>query len=124
VVLPRRLARINRVVTNRLTRPLATWMPGFGVLIHHGRKSGREYRTPVNVFRTDDGYVIALTYGVGEWTRKVLAAGGADLLTRRHRVRLSQPRVVFDPTRAALPAVPRRVTGWLGVTQFLHLRAA
>jgi deazaflavin-dependent oxidoreductase (nitroreductase family) len=124
VVLPRRLARINRVVTNRLTRPLATRLPGFGVLIHRGRRSGREYRTPINVFRTDNGYVVALTYGVGEWTRNVLAAGGAELLTRGRRVRLTEPRVVFDPTRAALPAFPRRVTGWLGVRQFLYLRDA
>ena len=43
---------------------LARWLPGFGVVEHAGRRSGRRYRTPVNVFRPGASYVIALTYGV------------------------------------------------------------
>jgi hypothetical protein len=38
-------------------------MPGLGVVVHRGRRSGRVYQTPVNVFATEDGYVVALTYG-------------------------------------------------------------
>ena len=61
VPLPQRLARFNRVVTNRVAFPAARRVPGFGVVLHTGRRSGRSYRTPVNAFRTRDGYVIALT---------------------------------------------------------------
>src|SRR5438067_9458209 len=60
---PRWLARVNRRVTNRLLAPLATHLPGFGVVVHTGRKTRQRYRTPVNVFRRADRYVIALTYG-------------------------------------------------------------
>ena len=60
---PRWLARFNRRVANRLLGPLAPHLPGFGVVVHIGRKTHRRYRTPVNVFRRADGYVIALTYG-------------------------------------------------------------
>ena len=122
MVLPKRLARFNRVVTNRATGPLAGWLPGFGVIIHRGRRSGREYRTPINVFRTSDGYVVALTYGITDWAKNVLAAGGCELQTRRRRVRLTDPRLVHDPTRRDMPPVVRQIVGRIGVTDFLHLR--
>src|SRR4051794_22276067 len=61
--LPTWLAQFNRGAINRVTRPLARWLPGFGVVIHRGRRSGRVYRTTVNVLRTADGDAIALTGG-------------------------------------------------------------
>ena len=73
------LARINIVLTNRITSRFAARLPGFGILTHVGRKSGRVYRTPVNVFRVPEGFLIALTYGrESEWVRNVLAAGGCE----------------------------------------------
>ena len=52
MVLPKGLARFNRVATNRINKYVVGWAPGFGMLVHKGRKSGKEYRTPLNVFRT------------------------------------------------------------------------
>ncbi|MCW3820413.1 hypothetical protein ONA91_38885 [Micromonospora sp. DR5-3] len=124
MVLPRRLARFNRVVTNRVTGPLAGWLPGFGVVIHHGRRSGREYRTPINIFRTSDGYVAALTYGVTDWAKNVLAAGGCELEIHGRRLSLTGPCLVHDPTRRDMPPVVRQIVGMIGVTDFLHLRPA
>jgi hypothetical protein len=43
------LAKINITFTNRITSLFAGWMVGFGILTHLGRKSGKVYRTPVNV---------------------------------------------------------------------------
>jgi deazaflavin-dependent oxidoreductase (nitroreductase family) len=122
VVFPRRVARINRAATNRILGPLARVLPGLGVVIHRGRRSGREYRTPVTVFRTPDGYVVALTYGVGDWARNVLAAGGCDLEMRRRVVRLVDARLVRDPSRGAVPVFIRPALAALGVTEFVHLR--
>jgi deazaflavin-dependent oxidoreductase (nitroreductase family) len=124
VVLPRRLARINRAASNRVLGPLAQVLPGFGIVVHHGRRSGREYRTPVNIFKTADGYVVALTYGVGDWTRNVLAAGGCQVDIRRHPVRLTDPRLVHDPSRKAVPPPVRPILAAIGVKDFLHLRPA
>jgi len=56
------LAKINIAFTNRITGLFAGWLPGFGILTHVGRKSGKVYRTPVNVFRASSGFIIALTY--------------------------------------------------------------
>jgi hypothetical protein len=62
------LAKINIAVTNRITSLFAGWLPGFGILTHVGRKSGKLYRTPINVFRPSNGFVIALTYSsLSEW---------------------------------------------------------
>jgi hypothetical protein len=59
---PKSVARFNRAVTNRVTRLFAGQVPGFGIIIHRGRRSGRVYRTPINLFRIPDGFLIALTY--------------------------------------------------------------
>ena len=121
--LPRWLARFNRRVTNPLLGPLALRLPGFGVVVHTGRRTHRPYRTPVNVFRRADGYVIALTYGPeAEWVRNVLASGGCTLETRGQTLRLAQPRVFRDERRRSVPLPVRLVLGVVGVADFLELR--
>lgn len=119
---PRWLARFNRRVTNRLTRRFAPQLSGFGVVVHTGRKTHRRYRTPVNVFRRDGGYVIALTYGSdAEWVKNVLAQGGCTLETRGRVLRLMQLRLVHDARRRAMPAPIRQILGLLHVAEFLEL---
>jgi hypothetical protein len=86
------IAAFNLAVTNRITSRFAARLPGFGILTHVGRKSGRADRTPVNVFRTPEGFLIALTYGrESQWVRNVLAAGKCELETQGVRYRLSAP---------------------------------
>ena len=122
MVIPRSIARFNRVVTNRISSVVAGWLPGFGIVEHAGRRSGRLYRTPVNVFRTWDGYVIALTYGPDtDWVKNVLAAGGCSVQVRGQRVRLTAPRIVHDADRRSAPPVVRQILAVLDVTEFLHL---
>ncbi|MDQ3895122.1 MAG: nitroreductase family deazaflavin-dependent oxidoreductase [Actinomycetota bacterium] len=124
-LLGRRLARFNRVVTNRLTRPFARRLPGFGVVEHRGRRSGRVYETPVNLFRAADGYVIALTYGTeAEWVRNVLAAPGCQLVTRGRRQRLVAPAIVHDPSHELVPPPVRPILRLLRVDDFLRLKAS
>jgi hypothetical protein len=50
------LATFNIAITNRITSLFAGWLQGFGILTHVGRKSGKVYRTPVNVFREPNGF--------------------------------------------------------------------
>ena len=116
------LARINIVFTNRITSPFAGWLPGFGILTHVGRKSGKLYRTPVNVFRTPNGFVIALTYSSqSEWVKNVLAAGGCELKTRRRKYQLSAPKVVHDPSRQRFPFPVRIVLRIVGADEYMEL---
>src|SRR3954471_10116793 len=113
--LPRSLARFNKVITNRIGRVLAPRVPGAAVIVHRGRRSGREYRTPISAFRRPGGYAAALTYGPGaEWVQNVLAAGNATLETVGRRVPVTNPRVVHDPARRLVPPLVRDILGLIG----------
>ena len=101
---------------------LAGWAPGFAIVRHVGRKSGREYRTPVNLFRHDGDYLIALTYGEGEWVRNVLAAGGCIIRTRRREVELTDPLIHRDPDRHGVPVPVGWILGLVDVDRFLTLK--
>jgi deazaflavin-dependent oxidoreductase (nitroreductase family) len=123
--LPRQLAHFNRRVTNRITRRLAGWMPGFAIVIHVGRRSGRTYSTPVNVFRDRGRYVFALTYGPeSDWVRNVLAAGGCKIKTRRQVVELRDPQRFTDPGRRLVPPPARWILGLVNVDEFMALSPA
>src|SRR6266436_9363468 len=80
----RRVAAFHRAITNRVAVRFTGRLPGFAIVTNVGRKSGRLYRTPVNVFREPDGFLVALTYGRDSgWVKNVLAAGGCQIETRR-----------------------------------------
>jgi deazaflavin-dependent oxidoreductase (nitroreductase family) len=116
------LAKINIAFTNRITGLFAGWLPGFGILTHVGRKSGKVYRTPVNVFRASNGFIIALTYSnQSEWVKNVLAAGGCELKTRGKKYRLSAPKVVRDPSRKMFPFPVRLVLRTVGADEYMEL---
>jgi deazaflavin-dependent oxidoreductase (nitroreductase family) len=117
VPIPGWVARFNRRVANPILGPLAERLPSFGIVIHRGRVSGRQYRTPVNVFRQGSQYVIALTYGSHtDWVENVLAAGGCRLVHRRRPVDLADPRIV------ALGRHGEAIPGWVqGVLRTLNV---
>lgn len=118
----RGLAVLHRTITNRVMIRFAGRLPGFAVLTNVGRKSGKLYRTPVNVFRGPDGFLIALTYGRNSgWVKNVLAAQGCELETRRVKYELSTPVIVNDPTRRRFPLIVRTVLGLIDANDFLQL---
>ncbi len=116
------LAKINIAFTNRITSLFAGWLPGFGILTHVGRKSGKVYRIPINVFRASNGFIIALTYSSqSEWVKNVLAAGGCELKTRGKKYQLSAPKVVRDPTWRRFPIPMRVVLRIVGADEYMEL---
>ncbi|HEX6232074.1 MAG TPA: nitroreductase family deazaflavin-dependent oxidoreductase [Jiangellaceae bacterium] len=119
---PRWLARANRVGFNRVVRLIAPRLPGFGIVVHRGRRSGRSYRTPVNVFRREGGFLIALTYGSdSDWVKNVIANGGCELQTRGRRYTLTAPRVYRDESRRGVPAPVRAPLRAIRVNEFMSL---
>jgi deazaflavin-dependent oxidoreductase (nitroreductase family) len=121
--IPQTLATFNKHVTNRITGPFAGVLPGFAVVSHVGRKSGRTYRTPVNMFRRGADYVFVMTYGPDvDWVKNVDAAGGAEILTKGQTVRLTDPRHFTDRERRCVPAAVRPILRLLGVDEFLAMR--
>jgi len=100
------LRPFTRRFVNPITRPVAGRLPGFGLLLYRGRKSGTEYRTPMNVFRHGEEYVFALTYGPEvQWVKNIMAAGECELVIGGRTVRLIGPRLFHDPTRSLMPPV-------------------
>jgi len=124
-----RVWRFRNVVTryiNPLTRPIARQLPGFGILTHRGRKTGRTHRTPINVFRRGDDYLFVLTYGSDvQWVKNVLAAGSCSIETRGRIVELVEPELITDPELRPAPPhvrfVERRIAG---AKQYIRMRAA
>jgi deazaflavin-dependent oxidoreductase (nitroreductase family) len=123
VPIPRFVRPFTKRIVNPVTRQFAGRMPGFGMITHVGRRTGRTYRTPLNVFRSGDEYVFALTYGTDvEWVRNVLAAGHCDVEIRGRTIRLTAPRLINDPSRRRMPTPVRQFLGLIGVEDFLVLR--
>lgn len=121
--LPRWVARFNNRWTNRFMLPLAKTQRGFAVVHHVGRKSGRTYSTPINLFGCDGGYLVALTYGPGaDWYRNVLAGParlelGGRCLTIEETSHVNRAEAI-----AFLPLFVRIATRLIKVTDFALLR--
>ena len=122
--LPAVVAKMNRVITNPVTRRFAGRVPPFAIVEHRGRTSGALYRTPIMAFPADDGFVIALTYGPEtDWVRNVLAAGDCALDYRNQRIALTEPKLLHGSSgAAALPSPVRFALRLMHVDEFLSLR--
>ena len=110
---------------NPISRRFVHWLPYFAIISYRGRKSGKTYHTPMNVFRDGDEYVFALTYGSDvEWVKNVLAAGEAELRIRNTTIPLTDPEMFVDPTRHLMPLPVRIMLGLTRVSEFLRMRPA
>ena len=122
---PRAIAVFNRDLTNRLVRAFAGRVPPFGMILHNGRRTGRPYETPVWIFRTPDGFVVAMTYGASsEWVRNVLSTRRCEAIVRGKHVLLSDPRrVQGDDGMRLMPSILRPVLLLFAVRDFLRFDA-
>ncbi|ACQ81542.1 hypothetical protein Bcav_3299 [Beutenbergia cavernae DSM 12333] len=111
-------------INKRIFNPRALASGKWPVLTHVGRTSGTTYRTPLDAYPVDGGYLFVLVYGSGsDWVRNVLASGRARLRVDGADVDLDAPRLVGRveafrdlPSRAHPP-------GLLRVTEFLRMDA-
>ena len=111
--------------SNVVGKHVLGWLPGFAILEYTGRRTGREIRTPVKVFRHDGDRVIALTYGPDvQWVRNVQASGRCVLRIRGHAYPMVDPAVVTDASLRLLPAYVRPFMGFVGVDTFVTLHPA
>jgi deazaflavin-dependent oxidoreductase (nitroreductase family) len=102
--LSRGVARFNKRVTNRIQGLYAWLVPPWAVILHRGRRSGREYRTPLFAFRRDRTLVIALLYGAeSDWLRNLRAGGGRMIRGGRTFV-VGPPQVVETSEAGSLLA--------------------
>ncbi|WP_079620096.1 nitroreductase family deazaflavin-dependent oxidoreductase [Mycobacteroides abscessus] len=117
MLLPEWLERAQIKYINPLMAPIAWFLPSFATVTHYGRTSGTKYETTVNAFRKGNVVSIALIHGKTNWTKNVIAAGGADItLFGGRKIHVINPRIVEqgqgDP---ALTRATRQVNKRAGV---------
>ena len=100
----RQRAEFNRKYVNRLVEPLAGFLPLWSAVDHVGRRSGKDYRTPVTAFPTVDGVAVLLPYGTDtDWVRNLQASGSGRVQIEGRSLLVTDPRVV--PLSEALTVV-------------------
>jgi deazaflavin-dependent oxidoreductase (nitroreductase family) len=105
MLFPPAFERFQIKYLNPLVRPLSKRMPGFAVIKHRGRTSGKEFETIVTAYRKDGVLAIGLAHGKTNWVKNVLAAGEADIHVARKDLHLVNPRVL--PAGTVDPTLPR-----------------
>ncbi|MHB8599017.1 MAG: nitroreductase family deazaflavin-dependent oxidoreductase [Ktedonobacteraceae bacterium] len=114
----KRLRTFVKHFVNPLLRNVAHASRGpFALLRHVGRRSGKTYEIPIMVWRVEDGFVIALTYGPQvDWLRNLQAADQGSLRWHKQEYVFQKPE--FIDAKTALPALPPFIQ------QILRLRGA
>ena len=112
--------------TSALAMPLAgtRWFPAFGLVVHRGRRSGIERRTPVAVRRSGNGFVLALAFGTQvDWYRNLVAAGGGRIRWRGRGYPVGAPAIVDRETAiAAFHPIQRLFLRLGGIDGFIVVR--
>jgi deazaflavin-dependent oxidoreductase (nitroreductase family) len=100
---------MNRYVTNHVVILCAPHLRYMAVIEHRGRKSRKEYRTPVMAFVEDGTISVVLNYGVkSDWVRNIEAAGSAVVVHRGERYKLADLRI-FPTDSPELPPGVRAI---------------
>jgi deazaflavin-dependent oxidoreductase (nitroreductase family) len=99
------LERVQIEYLNPMLGPLLKRLPGFAVIRHRGRSSGKDYETIVSAYRKGSVLAIGLVHGKTNWVKNVLAAGEADIHVGRKDLHLVNPRVL--PVGTVDPALSR-----------------
>jgi deazaflavin-dependent oxidoreductase (nitroreductase family) len=96
----------NKYIFNRFILIFASRGIGpFSIVTHIGRKSAREYRTPVLATYSADKIIIPLSYGEHvDWFQNVLAKGGCRIRFKGEDISARDPMV--HPAQDVLHQLP------------------
>jgi deazaflavin-dependent oxidoreductase (nitroreductase family) len=89
----------NRYLLNPVMLRLAGRKYWYASAVRHtGRRSGKQYVTPVVADRVADGFAIPLPYGARvDWLQNVRAAGRATIASQGESYDVVQPEVIDGP---------------------------
>lgn len=116
--------RFNKKILNPAMMKLAGKRHWYAAVVRHtGRKSGKDYATPVWAEKVGRSFFIPLPYGTDvDWCRNILAAGSCVLEDHGARYHTTAPVIVpAKEVAPQLPARPRRTFGLFGVDSYLRL---
>jgi deazaflavin-dependent oxidoreductase (nitroreductase family) len=115
----------NKYLLNPLMVQLAGHKHWYAAAIKHtGRRSGKQYTTPVVAERIADGFVIPLPYGTDvDWLQNVRAAGRATISSQGEDYEVMQPEIIDAATALPLLSAQRRRTfERVGIDGYLVLK--
>ena len=131
VTWPRPLLRAVRTSNKYLLNPVMGTLAGrknwYAAAVRHtGRKSGKQYSTPVVAIRVQDGFIIPLPYGTRvDWLQNVLAAGRATVSAEGGTHDVTEPEVIDAATVLPMLSPRRRRTfERVGIAQYLKVKLA
>jgi deazaflavin-dependent oxidoreductase (nitroreductase family) len=125
-----------RIVMRRMTKmfnPLVRRLAGrrhvnmAAKIYHRGRRSGRQYVTPVTVRRSGGHFFVALTFGRGsDWCKNVRAAGECMIRWRGHDYHAVNPVLMeraagLQAADGAIRRHERVMMRAFGIKEFLRL---
>ena len=112
-------------IFNPLAMPLASSgvIPLWGVVRHRGRRSGRDFATPIALAAAGNTFVVPLPWGDRtDWCRNVVAAGGGTIRFRGTDYAVRDPEIVdAEVARSAFPAPVRALIPRTGIKRFLRV---
>ena len=116
------ITRATAPLTVRLAR--SGRIPLWAVVRHRGRRSGKEYATPIAIRPTADGFVLPLPWGEGtDWCRNLRAAGGGVVVWQGAEYEVTGPEVIdVADALPAFNAVLRPIVRMTGIKKFLRVR--
>lgn len=117
--LPKWLGRFN----GRMLNPKAVEKGERPVITHVGRSSGRTYRTPLDAFPFDGGYIFFPLYGSdSDWVQNVLAAGEATLTVDDVEIGLTAPTLISrDKVVQLLASTVKPPAKFMNVVDYLKM---
>jgi hypothetical protein len=113
---------------NPIGRVLAghRWFKLYGLLVHRGRSSGREYRTPLVIRPVEGGFVIPMPFGEStQWAKNILTGGVGQIVWNGRTWDVDSPELIDEA--AAGPAFSRSQRAGIerfGIGSFLRVRIA
>ena len=120
----------TRAFNKRISNPAMMRLAGrrywfAGVIRHKGRRSGREYATPVWAVPTTDGFLVSLPFGEGvDWLKNVLAAGRAMIESRGETWTVVEPDLVDrESAQSVLTWRTRLLFDLAGIERYLKVRS-
>jgi deazaflavin-dependent oxidoreductase (nitroreductase family) len=99
------------------------FLPLYGVIQHRGRRSGKDFRTPVVVRPVDDGFIVPMPWGERtDWYRNVRAAGGCLIRWNGRDYPVVHPEVIDGAAaRVSFSGFERAAMKGLHIDQCLRL---
>ena len=113
---------------NPIGRALAghRWFKLYGLLVHRGRASGKEYRTPLVIRPVEGGFVIPLPFGDRtQWAKNLFTAGAGTVIWNGRTYQVDAPEIIDKATAStAFSGSQRAGIDRFGLGSFLRVRIA